>query len=264
MNRYISLLILFLICGFCNAQNGFYGKRLSVAGAVLLNRPGGFTLNEKVYPTVDLGLRYAMGGRGQFAINFSTGKIDFLRRMYFEDQAKPYLYYLFFSKNFPIQNVSSIFIEQRLFRKHSYAPVGSYLGFGIGFHNYRINEGIIETEFDGIRHDIPLEQSVQTNFFLNDYYLTMGKVIPLGKKLLLDIHLRFNGFYLTAEYLGEGDIYYASNYDDEIVLDQDEISGDYSIQSSQYETIEINLKSHAQRYQRNIPRLIFSIQYLLF
>lgn len=260
MKHFIYLLLFFVSIGFCKAQNGFYGKRLSVAGAVMLNRPDILPVIKTAKPTLNLGLRYAMGGRGQFAIDYSAGKVDYLRRIYFTTEGLKYYEDLFSEVSLPIQQVQSIFIEQRLFRKNSYAPIGSYLGIGIGINKYSMKEGTIEAQMEnGLDYQIPLEQTVQTNFFINDYYITMGKVIPLGKRLLLDIHLRFNGIYiLTYEVF-----LFPHVTQEKVELEQNELSGNFTIPESQYEIIENRLQLDAERYQRNLPRLLFSIQYLL-
>ena len=260
MKHFIYLLLFFVSIGFSKAQNGFYGKRLSVAGAVLLNRPGLLPTIKTAKPTYNLGLRYAMGGRGQFAIDYSAGNVDYLRRIYFTTEGLKYYEDLFSEVSLPIQQVQSIFIEQRLFRKNSYAPIGSYLGIGIGINKYSMKEGTIEAQMEnGLDYQIPLEQTVQTNFFINDYYITMGKVIPLGKRLLLDIHLRFNGFYFLG-YDHLISIFPANR----VELEENELSRNFTIPESQYEIIENRLQLDAERYQRNLPRLLFSIQYLLY
>jgi hypothetical protein len=261
MKHFIYLLLFFVSIGFCKAQNGFYGKRLSVAGAVLLNRPSLLPAIKIAKPTLNLGLRYAMGGRGQFAIDYSAGKVDYLRRIYFTTEGLSNYENLFSEVSFPIQQVQSIFIEQRLFRKHSYAPIGSYLGIGIGINKYSMKEGTIEAQMENrINYQIPLEQTVQTNFFINDYYITMGKVIPLGKRLLLDIHLRFNGIYLLDDTYFFG----PNNRYNRVELEENELSGNFTIPESQYGLIENRLQMDAKRFQRNLPRLLFSIQYLLY
>ena len=259
MKQFIYILLFFVSIGFCQAQNGFYGKRLSVAGAVLLNRPNFLPAIKTAKPTLNLGLRYAMGGRGQFAIDYSAGKVDYLRKIDFKAEGLSYYENLFSEVSFPIQQVQSIFLEQRLFRKNSYAPIGTYLGIGIGINKYSMNRGTIEAQREnGTNYQIPLEQTIQTDFFINDYYITMGKVIPLGKRLLLDIHLRFNGFYFL------GDNHLISIFPaNRVELEENDLSRNFTIPESQYEIIENRLQSDAERYQRNLPRLLFSIQYLL-
>ena len=261
MKQFIYLLLFFVSIGFCQAQNGFYGKRLSVAGAVLLNRPNFLPAIKTAKPTLNLGLRYAMGGRGQFAIDYSAGKVDYLRRINFKTEGMNYYEDLFTEVSFPIQQVQSIFLEQRLFRKNSYAPIGTYLGIGIGINKYSMNRGTIEAQREnGTNYQIPLEQTIQTDFFINDYYITMGKVIPLGKRLLLDIHLRFNGIYL----LDNTSFLSFRLTQEKVELEQNELSGNFTIPESQYGNIENALQFDAVRFQRNLPRLLFSIQYLLY
>lgn len=259
MKYFIYLSLFFLTTGFCKAQNGFYGKRLSVAGAVLLNKPGSFLNKKPKYPTYNLGLRYTLGGRGQFAVDYTAGSIEFVRFVNFRDPNRPGFKNELSNVDFPIQKTSSIFIEQRLFRKNSYAPIGSYVGIGIGINNYKVDSGIIDIENNGINYKIPIERPIQTNYFINDYYITMGKVIPLGKRLLLDIHLRFNGIFLF-------------NFGDRLVtqfgpiveLNYNESEGTYTVPDFQYYRLEETLRFEAERYQRNIPRLLFSVQYLIY
>ena len=88
----------------------------------------------------------------------------------------------------------------------------------------------------------------------------MGKVIPLGKRLLLDIHLRFNGIYL----LDNTSFLSFRLTQTKVELEQNELSGNFTIPESQYGNIENALQFDAERFQRNLPRLLFSIQYLLY
>ena len=259
MKKFIYLSLFVLSAGLCKAQSGFYGKRFSAAGAILLNKSGIILNPGPRYPTINLGLRYTMGGRGQLAIDYTSGKIDYFDYIAFNAPSFTQSNASIFDEViFPIQKTSSIFIDQRIFRKNSYAPVGSYIGFGIGINKYSIEEGVIGGYNYGTLYEFSIEQPIETDFFINDYYITMGKVIPLGKRVLLDFHLRFNGLFLFNDVT-----YNISRNTTQTELKYDEAHSRFFIPDNQYSVLEENMKLFALR-QRNIPRLLFSVQYLLF
>lgn len=262
MKLYISIFFIFVSAVFCEAQNGFYGKRLGVAGSVLLNRPS--TLQFKnMKPTLDLGLRYVTGPRGQLIVNYSTGKIDFLKYVNFVLSDNTSLNNSISEITFPVQKVQQIYLEQRLFRKNSYAPVGSYVGFGIGFHQYELSGNSFDVRRQGLVYNIPIEQVVKTNFFFNEYFISSGKVIPINKRLLLDIHIKFSGLLFRESILSTLRPAYNVNRLPKVYLEFSDEESSYRIANSSYDNFAENLEQEAMHYQRNIPRLLISIQYLL-
>ena len=263
MKLYISILFIFMSAIFCEAQNGFYGKRFSVAGSILLNRPSTIEF-KNIKPTVDLGLRYVTGPRGQLIVNYSMGKVDFLKNVNFVLPNVPSTDNSFSETIFPVQKVQQIYLEQRLFRKNSYAPIGSYVGFGIGFHQYELLGNSFNARHNGLVYDIPIEQSIKTDFFLNEFHISSGKVIPINKRLLLDIHLKFSGIFLRESVLSSLRPIDNITTRPKVFIEFNDEEFVYKIADASYDNFAENIEQEAINYQRNIPRLLISIQYLLY
>ena len=268
ITRYLIPLILLLFIGHTvSAQhNGFLGRKVSVGLAPTFIKPLGQSLELENF-SPKLSLNICQGRRGELSLGYRQGKAKMMTAGKFATINLTPVNILFTNVEIPTQNVQSFHVEQRLFRRSSEAPVGTYFGIGFQFSKYSFSSTELTTDLLGL--EIPLDlgdQALEFDLF-HQFYYTFGKKFVLRERLLLDVQIIRTRNARISRY---GDILLLGYRPEESQPDTDYLiyfdpeSDSFKLLDGEIESIKSDYNEILESNTRRRFQVHFSIHYLLF
>jgi hypothetical protein len=191
-----------------NAQEGFFGKKLSIQANGIYHRysetylANGGGVGDSYYVlnfikpasiriiSPELSLNYAYAKRKSIRLGFKEKRTPVLQTLkgdpldlniYLPQGAE-------LSKNAGIP-IQTIFFEYRKFNKYCDAPIGAYKGIGLEYNMLRNFSSLGEITLNNSNYPIELADPMNLNFL--GLTINAGRNIPLTNKLLLNLDCRF-------------------------------------------------------------------------
>lgn len=209
VSLFLGLFVILSVSLF--AQEGYYGKKLSVQASSIYHRYTEQFLsignpiyndNYQFYPVInyfaaakvrvlspELSLNYTFDKRRSVRFGFKSKQTPVLQTVSYPD-FEPLLILnddasLASTGSLPVRTV---FFEYRKFNKFCQAPVGAYKAIGIEYSKVGNPSSLGKVLFNGDKYPIKLEDPIKMSFL--GISLSAGRNIPLGEDIILNIDSR--------------------------------------------------------------------------